>query len=343
MQLLHGSPGGLMPGQHFCHILLITEGTAGLTAIPAAAPGHRERWIEAGFGGVNGGLERDEVRQEPRWFVTAGSRVLGASAGPQSCGYRCRCRCRSPPARRPARHGKRSAGTPYPARLPAPRAPAEGAHTDAHPRTDTRTDARRHAHRHLLDVLPDGGAVVADDEQLQGVIDEAVLRGRTRRWHGQAPGGRAAPSPAAQHPTPPCPSPRREATPPKHHPSPPKQSYGARLPASQGDSAPSLPPRARCRQRGRGPAPGRAGGPAELTMVPPPPPPPPAEDGPGRLTTSPGRCRPEWHPPAANGERDRCPRGQWRARPPRSPPTRGGGGAAGAEGRAGAAAGAARG
>lgn len=61
-------------------------------------------------------------------------------------------------------------------------------------------------------------------------------------------------------------------------------------------------------------------------------PPPPAEDGPVCFTTSRCRRRPEWHPAAANGERDRWLRSQWRAGPPRAPPIRGGGGAAGGRG-----------
>lgn len=179
-------------------------------------------------------------------LVTAGSRVLGVSAGPAD-----------PPGRR--QMGRRP---PVPGRpqLPALRAPRTGGHTDTHPHTDTprhtqthRRTRTKHTHSHLLDVLPDGGAVVADDEQLQGVIDEAVLQGRRRPWHGQAPGGSGAPSPAPQRPTPPFPSPRREATPPKHHLSP-LETKG-RGPASRFPSGFSpFPPTA-------GPAPGRADAP----------------------------------------------------------------------------------
>lgn len=139
MQLLHGSPGGPMQGQYFCHILHITEGSAGISSIPAAAPEHRERWNKAGLGGVTGGHERDEARQEPRW-----SRH-GWEPRP---GCLCRCRCQPLPARRPSRH--RHGWYPVPLvpgrpRLPALRAPAgRRAHRHAS-HTDTRTDAHKRA------------------------------------------------------------------------------------------------------------------------------------------------------------------------------------------------------
>lgn len=145
---------------------------------------------------------------------------------------------------RPARDPR---GRPRPS-PPPPRGGRTRRGTRAHTHARTRT--------HLLDVLPDGGAVVADDEQLQGVIDEAVLRGRARRRHGQAPGG-GAPSAAPQHPSPPHPTPprcrsaRREAISPKQptaSPSPPKtKGRGPALltaPSSQAHAASSLPPRA---------------------------------------------------------------------------------------------------
>lgn len=161
-------------------------------------------------------------------YRTAGRGGRGGAAGP-------RPPCPVPPA------GER----PQP---PAQPAPATG-RRDTHRRALTPT--RAPARPHLLDVLPDGGAVVADDEQLQGVIDEAVLRGRARRRHGQAPSGGDP-----QHPTPPHPTlvPVTPAgstlseTPPLPPPPPPKtKGWGPApltVPPSQADSAPSLPPRA---------------------------------------------------------------------------------------------------
>lgn len=232
-----------MQGHYFCHILHATEGTAGINTIPAEAPGHRERWNKADLGGGKGGRERDEVRQEPRWSRHGWEPRPG-----------CLCRPRRPA--RQAANGAPTSGT-RPASAPGPARPADRRahrHTSTHRHTQTHRRTRtKHTHSHLLDVLPDGGAVVADDEQLQGVIDEAVLQGRRRPWHSQAPGGSGAPSPAPQRPTPPFPSPRREATPPKHHLSP-LETKG-RGPASRFPSGFSpFPPTA-------GPAPGRADAP----------------------------------------------------------------------------------
>lgn len=151
-------------------------GTDGTRRVPAAsrkAPRGTKRG-ETRAGPVNGcepppgdGCQ-PPTGDSPRYSPAGTEQPRGAANG-------------APPGRgRPAR---------YP---PAQPAPAAG---HAHARRGT---------AHLLDVLPDGGAVVADDEQLQGVIDEAVLRGRARRRHGQAPGG-GAPSTAPQHPTPPHP------------------------------------------------------------------------------------------------------------------------------------------
>ena len=72
----------------------------------------------------------------------------------------------------------------------------------------------------LLDVLPDCGPVVPDDEQLQGVIDESVL------WAGRG-GGAVRHRTDPQCPAPQRPSPRREAAPPPCHPRPKPKTAGA--------------------------------------------------------------------------------------------------------------------
>lgn len=54
-------------GRFACTLLLphilYNRGTAGINAIPAAAPGDRERRNKAGLGSVKGGRERNEDRK----------------------------------------------------------------------------------------------------------------------------------------------------------------------------------------------------------------------------------------------------------------------------------------
>lgn len=119
---------------------------------------------------------------------------------------------------------------PRPGAVPARRAHRCGKQGPGPPRhTDTQTP---NTHRHSLDVLPDSGAVVADDEQLQGVIDEAVLRGRMSTVRLRA-AGEPLPPPRTSHPALPIApgnGPHRNVT-----RLPPKQRSGARLPAPQAD------------------------------------------------------------------------------------------------------------
>lgn len=109
------------------------------------------------------------------------ARRVSAALGKAPSGTRgadCSRRCGQPPpgSRRPALTCRYRSATPGAA---GPRPAGRRAQGRTHAHTPIPT------HTHLLDVLPDGGAVVADDQQLQGVIDEAVLRGRARRRHGQ--------------------------------------------------------------------------------------------------------------------------------------------------------------
>lgn len=125
-----------MQGHYFCHILHATEGTAGINTIPAAAPGHRERWNKADLGGGKGGRERDEVRQEPRWSRHGWEPRPG-----------CLCRRRRPA--RQAANGAPTSGT-RPASAPGPARPADRRahrHTSTHRHTQTHTDTQTDAHK----------------------------------------------------------------------------------------------------------------------------------------------------------------------------------------------------
>lgn len=276
--------------------------------------------------------------------VPVSSRLKATSGGPLPSVHT------DPPV--PESRAGRQTGPGRPDRYPRGRAapaPPRGGETRTRTRTRSRARERARERAHSLDVLPNGGAVVADDEQLQGVIDEAVLRAGRGGGAVRHPAGEPLPQPRsitspASHPSHPGAGhpgktrPLRNAPPSSTSP----QSEGLGLGSPHGSL---FPKRIQPLPSHHGPGqtrPGQASPSAPLSRV--------AKAAgrsspwcrrrrptakaaeqisPDRLTASPGRHRPEWHPPTTNGERGRCSSTQWRERPACSPPIRGGGGTAG--------------